>query len=120
MEKCRYFHIPIGNLPADPELYACDVFYGRYLLRENHVLWCSLTDTPDLGGKQVDDKRCSGYPIVTSVQQLLWLVFHVAFCFRFSVHDVDDPISVNVPGFYLSVCVDINVQYLVVNSILQV
>ncbi|KAF6026125.1 POLE [Bugula neritina] len=94
VEQCRYLHIPIGNLPADAELFACDLFYARHLAKENHVLWCSLTDTPDLGGTQVDDKR-------------------LAVC------DIDDHISLNVPGFYLSVCVDINIQYLVVNSILQ-
>ncbi|XP_067928568.1 DNA polymerase epsilon catalytic subunit A-like [Watersipora subatra] len=94
VEQCRYLHVPIGNVPVDSELFACDLFYSRYLARENHVLWASLTDTPDLGGKQTDDKR-------------------------FAVHDVDEPISLNVPGFYLSVCVDINIQYLVVNSILQ-
>lgn len=40
--------------------------------------------------------------------------------FRFNVHDVDESICLNAPGFYLSTCVDINVQYLVVNAILQV
>ena len=57
MEQCRYLHVPIGNLPVDCELFGCDLFYARYLIRENHVLWSSLTDTPDLGGRQIDDRR---------------------------------------------------------------
>ena len=50
-------HVPLGNLPVECELFASDLFYARHLIKENHVLWSSLTDTPDLGGKQTDDKR---------------------------------------------------------------
>lgn len=57
VEQCRYLHVPVGNLPLDCELFGCDLFYARYLIRENHVLWSSLTDTPDLGGRQIDDRR---------------------------------------------------------------
>ncbi|CAM4930738.1 unnamed protein product [Rotaria socialis] len=57
LEQCRYLHIPIGNFPDDPCLFACDLFYGRHLVKHNHLLWCSLTDQPDLGGKEQDDYR---------------------------------------------------------------
>jgi DNA polymerase epsilon subunit 1 len=26
LEQCRYLHIPIGNFPDDPCLFACDIF----------------------------------------------------------------------------------------------
>ena len=57
LEQCRYFHIPLGNFPDDPCLFACDLFYARHLIKRHHLLWCSLTDQPDLGGKEQDDYR---------------------------------------------------------------
>ncbi|CAF3770320.1 unnamed protein product, partial [Rotaria sordida] len=57
LEQCRYLHIPLGNFPDDPCLFACDLFYARHLIKHNHLLWCSLTDQPDLGGKEQDDYR---------------------------------------------------------------
>ena len=56
--NARYFHIPIGNIPAgDAALYAADIFYARHLQKHNHLLWMSATDRPDLGGKEEDDNR---------------------------------------------------------------
>jgi len=57
IEQSRYFQVPIGNLPKDAALYACDLFYARHLYKNNYVLWCSPTSVPDLGGKQYDDYR---------------------------------------------------------------
>ena len=57
LEQCRYLHIPLGNFPDDSCLFACDLFYARHLIKHNHLLWCSLTDQPDLGGKEQDDYR---------------------------------------------------------------
>jgi len=57
LEQCRYFHVPLGNLPKDTTLFGCDLFYARHLQKHNHVLWCSPTDRPDLGGKEADDNR---------------------------------------------------------------
>jgi DNA polymerase epsilon subunit 1 len=57
LEQSRYMQVPVGNLPADPALYACDLFYARNLQKNNFVLWSSSTSYPDLGGKQFDDYR---------------------------------------------------------------
>ncbi|VEN33495.1 unnamed protein product, partial [Callosobruchus maculatus] len=54
-EQCRYFHVPLGNMPEDPALFGADLFYARHLTKHNHVLWCSSTDKPDLGGSQETD-----------------------------------------------------------------
>jgi len=57
LEQCRYFHIPVGNLPKDTTLFGCDLFFARHLMKHNHILWCSPTERPDLGGKEADDNR---------------------------------------------------------------
>lgn len=54
---CRYFHIPIGNLPEDISTFGSDLFFARHLQRHNHLLWLSPTWRPDLGGKEADDNR---------------------------------------------------------------
>ena len=57
LENARYFHVPVGNVPSDPTLFAADLFFARHLQKHNHVLWMSPTDRPDLGGKEEDDNR---------------------------------------------------------------
>lgn len=57
IEQCRYFHLPVGNMPADPAIFGADLFFARHLLKQNHVLWCSSLDCPDLGGSQENDAR---------------------------------------------------------------
>ncbi|CAH8602892.1 unnamed protein product [Dicrocoelium dendriticum] len=81
LELARYLHVPVANLPVpeapapivlhpdpseDPQLPAspvsaielgCDLFYARHLYKHNHVLWCSPSGCPDLGGKETDDQR---------------------------------------------------------------
>lgn len=56
-EQCRYLHLPIGNIPADPTLFGADIFYARHLIKNNFVLWISETEKPDLGGREADDNR---------------------------------------------------------------
>jgi DNA polymerase epsilon subunit 1 len=56
-EQARYFHVPLGNLPADPTIFAADLFYARHLMKHNFLLWCSPTERPDLGGREADDNR---------------------------------------------------------------
>lgn len=51
----RYFHVPLGNMPADPTLFGADLFFARNLVKHNFVLWCSDMDRPDLGGRETDD-----------------------------------------------------------------
>lgn len=57
MTPCRYFHIPIGNLPEDISTFGSDLFFARHLQRHSHLLWLSPTSRPDLGGKEADDNR---------------------------------------------------------------
>ncbi|XP_059569609.1 DNA polymerase epsilon catalytic subunit A isoform X2 [Alligator mississippiensis] len=94
-EMSRYYHIPIGNLPDDISIFGSDLFFSRHLHRHNHLLWLSPTSRPDLGGKEADDNRL--------------------------VMEFDDRASVEInnPGCYSTVCLELDIQSLAVNTILQ-
>ncbi|KAG5315775.1 DPOE1 polymerase, partial [Acromyrmex insinuator] len=94
-EQCRYFHAPIGNIPADTSLFGADLFYARNLYRNNFVLWCSPTEKPDLGGSENDDNR-----LLTDFEE-------------------SSSCAANNPGTYSSVCVQLEVDYLAVSALLQ-
>ncbi|CAK1550449.1 unnamed protein product [Leptosia nina] len=95
IEQCRYFHVPIGNMPADPTLFGADLFYARHLIKHNFVLWCSNLERPDLGGREIDDNRL--------------------------VSEVEDSKScaVGSSGAYGSVCVELDTDALCVCALLQ-
>lgn len=96
LDNARYFHIPVGNIPAtDPTLFASDVFYSRHLQKHNHLLWMSPTGRPDLGGKEEDDNR-----LVTEF-------------------DEGGSLQVNQAGCYSTVCVELGLDALAVNTVLQ-
>ncbi|EMP24874.1 DNA polymerase epsilon catalytic subunit A [Chelonia mydas] len=94
-EMSRYYHIPIGNLPDDISTFGSDLFFSRHLRRHNHLLWLSPMARPDLGGKEADDNRL--------------------------VMEFDDRASVEInnPGCYSTVCLELDIQSLAVNTILQ-
>ncbi|XP_036290221.1 DNA polymerase epsilon catalytic subunit A isoform X1 [Pipistrellus kuhlii] len=94
-EMSRYFHIPIGNLPEDISTFGSDLFLARHLQRHNHLLWLSPTWRPDLGGKEADDNRL--------------------------IMEFEDQatMEINSSGCYSTVCVELDIQNLAVNTILQ-
>lgn len=85
----------LGNIPADASLFGADLFYGRYLLKNNFVLWCSDSELPDLGGSEADDSRL------------------------LSTFDDLSTITVNRPGCYTSVVFELDIDSLAVNTLLQ-
>eukprot|EP00794_Sanderia_malayensis_P002850 gene2850-3296_t len=96
LENARYFHIPIGNIPAsDPTLFAGDIFFARNLKKHGHLLSMSPTERPDLGGKEEDDNR-----LVTE-------------------SDEGGSIEVNNMGCFPTICVEISLDGLAVNTVLQ-
>lgn len=97
IEQCRYFHVPVGNLPKDNTSFGADLFYARHLRKQNFVLWCSPTGRPDLGGKEADDAR-----LLTEADDASAL-----------------SIVMNNPGAYRTVCVEIELDALAVNTLLQ-
>ncbi|XP_050295840.1 DNA polymerase epsilon catalytic subunit 1 [Anthonomus grandis grandis] len=94
-EQSRYFHIPVGNLPEDTALFGADLFYARNLIRANHVLWCSPLDKPDLGGSEETDNR-----LLADSQE-------------------GSSEVCNNPGWYSSVCVELDIDSLAINTLLQ-
>ena len=98
IEQARYYQVPLGNLPKDAALYACDLFYARHLYKSNYVLWCSPTSIPDLGGKQYDDYRL--------IQNNAENGSNVC-------------VQMNNPGFYQNICLDLEITSLPVSALLQ-
>ncbi|VDO97023.1 unnamed protein product [Soboliphyme baturini] len=95
LELCRYLHVPIGNIPNDATLFGADLFFARHLIHHGHVLWCSSSERPDLGGKEMDDSR---------------LVSHIG-----------EPQDINIshPSLYSTISVEMSIASLPVCSLLQ-
>ncbi|RMZ79073.1 hypothetical protein DV737_g3563, partial [Chaetothyriales sp. CBS 132003] len=93
IELARYGDVPLCNLETDDPRYLIDLAYARRLQRNNVVLWWSATPRPDHAGHECDD-------ILASLQEV-----------------VDMP-NVNHSGAYTSVCIDVEVQNLAINTIL--
>ncbi|KAL1117393.1 hypothetical protein AAG570_004719, partial [Ranatra chinensis] len=94
-QQCRYFHVPLGNVPRDPAVFGTDLCYSRHLLNNNFVLWCSETDRPDLGGREADDNM-----LLTEFEESSTVVN-------------------NNPGCYSTVCIELDIDSLAVNTLLQ-
>ncbi|KAG7318195.1 hypothetical protein KOW79_017950 [Hemibagrus wyckioides] len=94
-DMARYYHLPVGNLPEDISIFGSDLFLARHLRKHNHLLWLSPTARPDLGGKEADDSR---------------LVME---------SDERGSMEINSPGCFSTVCVELDIQSLAVNTILQ-
>ena len=92
-EMARYGDIPLCNMPSDDPQFLIDVAYARRLQRSNVVLWWSERPLPDHAGHEKDDIRG---PIVDRVNMP----------------------QINNAGAYTSVCVDIEVRNLAINTIL--
>ncbi|KAI9707557.1 MAG: DNA polymerase epsilon catalytic subunit [Candelina mexicana] len=92
IELARYGDIPLCNLERDDPRYLIDVAYARRLQRNNVVLWWSAGPRPDHAGYEKDD-------ILGPMET------------------VKMP-SVNNAGTYSSVCIELDVRNLAINTIL--
>lgn len=88
----RYGDVPLCNLERDDPRYLIDIAYARRLQSNNIVLWWSPSPRPDHAGHENDDLVG---PLDT----------------------VKMP-NVNNPGTYSSVCIDLDVRNLAINTIL--
>lgn len=91
-ELARYGDVPLCNVERDDPKYLIDVAYARRLQRNNVVLWWSSGPRPDHAGYEKDD-------ILGPIES------------------VEMP-SVNNPGTYSSVCIELDVRNLAINTIL--
>ncbi|KAL6249519.1 DNA polymerase epsilon catalytic subunit [Rhinocladiella similis] len=92
-ELARYGDVPLCNLEKDDPRFLIDLAYARRLKRNNVVLWWSEQPRPDHAGHERDD-------IIGPLTEV-----------------VEMP-SINNPGAYTSVCVDVSVQNLAINTLL--
>ncbi len=93
MELARYGDIPLCNLESNDPRFLIDIAYARRLQKERVILWWSGQAQPDHAGYEKDDVLG---PLET----------------------VDMP-SINNPGTYSSVCIDLNLRNLAINTILS-
>ncbi|KAI4633381.1 DNA polymerase epsilon catalytic subunit [Alternaria sp. BMP 0032] len=93
LELARYGDVPLCNLESNDPRFLIDIAYARRLQKERVILWWSGQAKPDHAGYEKDDILG---PLET----------------------VDMP-SVNNPGTYSSVCIDINLRNLAINTILS-
>ncbi|EFX03340.1 DNA polymerase catalytic subunit a [Grosmannia clavigera kw1407] len=88
----RYGDVPVCNLERDDPRFIIDVAYARRLQNNNVVLWWSGSPRPDHAGYEKDD--------VVGPLETVALP------------------TVNNPGTFASVCIDIDVRNLSINTIL--
>jgi DNA polymerase epsilon subunit 1 len=93
LELARYGDIPLCNLESNDPRFLIDVAYARRLQKDRVILWWSGQAKPDHAGYEKDDILA---PLET----------------------VEMP-SINNPGTYSSVCIDLNVRNLAINTILS-
>ena len=55
VKTSHFGHVPIGNIGEDEVIEVSDVMFARVLQQNNHVLWVSQSNRPDIGGAQEDD-----------------------------------------------------------------
>ncbi|KAL8655406.1 MAG: hypothetical protein Q9210_000904 [Variospora velana] len=92
VELARYGDVPLCNLEKDDPRFLIDLAYARRLQKSNVVLWWSGGPLPDHAGHEKDN--------------------------ILGPMDVVDPPAVNNPGTYSSVCVELDVRNLAINTIL--
>ncbi|RKP21309.1 DNA/RNA polymerase, partial [Rozella allomycis CSF55] len=91
LELSKYSKIPIGNLKGDISILSSDVLYARCLKQQGFLLWYSENESPDLSGREFDNH------------------------FNF----VDNSFDVSVSGSFKSICVELNVANLCINTIIE-
>ncbi|KAL9639324.1 MAG: hypothetical protein Q9204_001158 [Flavoplaca sp. TL-2023a] len=92
VELARYGDVPLCNLERDDPRFLIDLAYARRLQKSNVVLWWSGGPLPDHAGYEKDD-------ILGPMET------------------VEMP-AVNNPGAYSSVCIELDVRNLAINTIL--
>ena len=92
IELARYGDVPLCNLERDDFRYLIDIAYARRLQRSNVILWWSGGPLPDHAGYQKDNVLGA-------------------------LETVEMP-AVNNPGTYSSVCIELDVRNLAINTIL--
>lgn len=94
MQLSKYTNVPLCNLNVDNIGYLIDINYSRRLASNNIILWWSSNSNPDYGGAEKEN-------FMSSIEESL----------KFPVF--------NNPEIYDTVCLEIAVKNLTVNTILS-
>lgn len=89
----RYGDVPLCNIDHDFTIFFSDLFLCRRLSRADMISWYSPSEKPDLGGREQDDNK----------------------------HDLEELVNpeINVAGNYGTVCVEMDVWDLALNTMMQ-
>ncbi|CEP06775.1 hypothetical protein [Parasitella parasitica] len=93
MAQARYANIPFCNVPDDPYLFMADILFARKLIKSDMIIWWSASPMPDLGGREEDESLAMMPEIVNT--------------------------ELSFPGTYETVCVEIDVVRLCLNTIIE-
>ncbi|KAG2195066.1 hypothetical protein INT47_003932 [Mucor saturninus] len=91
--QARYANIPFCNIPDDPYLFMSDIMFARKLIENDMVLWWSASSMPDLGGREEDENVNITSEIMNT--------------------------ELSYPGAYETVCVEIEVVRLCLNTLME-
>ncbi|KAL1527844.1 hypothetical protein AB1Y20_009223 [Prymnesium parvum] len=92
LSLARYANIPVGLLSCDGHAFAMDVLLQRRLLQTGHLSWLSTSPKPDFGGHFPGDNGIN--------------------------EELKNP-ELCAPGMYRTVCVELQVTGLAVNTVLE-
>ncbi|KAI8349205.1 hypothetical protein EDC96DRAFT_308837 [Choanephora cucurbitarum] len=91
--QARYANIPFCNISDDPHLFMADIMFARKLIQNDMVLWWSASSLPDLGGREEDESLGMLNETVNT--------------------------ELSYPGAYETVCVEIDVVRLCLNTLME-
>ncbi|MCJ1294308.1 DNA polymerase epsilon catalytic subunit [Xylographa carneopallida] len=92
IDLAKYGDVPLCNLEKDDPRFLIDIAYARRLQKSNIVLWWSRGPRPDHAGYEKDD--------ILGPMEVVKMP------------------AVNKPGTYSSVCIELDVRNLIINTIL--
>nr|KAJ3422362.1 DNA polymerase epsilon catalytic subunit [Polyrhizophydium stewartii] len=93
IELARYADVPLCNIENDYTLFLSDLFLARRLVKSDALLWFSMSGKPDLGGIENEDT-------------------HFA-------HGVPINPEINRHGSFSSMCIELDIWDLALNTVLQ-
>lgn len=91
--QARYANLPFCNIPNDALPFIADILFSRKMIKNDMVLWWTSNERPDLGGRESDENMSL-------------------------ISDLENPEICN-PSLYHTVCVDINITKLCLNTIME-
>lgn len=83
----NYANVPVGNLAVDVPSFLTDLFFARYLKRNQAVLWWSSSILPDLAGKECDEGRVL-VDLDMSLPTYNHQAAHPAICFEIGIENL--------------------------------